>query len=108
MRALSVTLLAAAAAMAAGQPAVTLVPSGKPTLGAVKPTVKFVNPPANVSLNSRDVPIQIGFSGVEDGEAVRESGSSRFWLGREARDGGGCPVGSVAPTIEKGRAWPPC
>jgi hypothetical protein len=72
MRALSATLLAAAACLGAAQlPGVTLVNPVKPTLNApAPPSVDFVAPPANVSLNSRDVPIQIGFTGMPAGTEV--------------------------------------
>lgn len=89
MRALSATLLAAAAVLGAAQPkaaaGVTLVPPVKPTLAAAaKPTVKFVDPPANVSLNARDVPITVGFANVAEGEEV-----SLVLVERDRADGAG-------------------
>jgi hypothetical protein len=72
MRALSATLFAAAAATLGAAAPVTLVPAAKPTLNAPPAaTVKFVEPPANVSLNARDVPITVGFADVPVGEEVR-------------------------------------
>lgn len=61
---------AAPAAAAAVPPAGTMVPQTKPTLGVVVPTVKFVDPPAAVQLNVRDVPIEVAFANVGKGEEV--------------------------------------
>ncbi len=115
MRALSATLLAAAACLGAAAPAVTLVPPVKPTLNAAAPpSIDFVEPPANLTLNSRDVPITIGFKGAPDGAEVGAAGGGKgtrgcrgAGVGLEGRLAAGSTDGRAGPLTTQAPTHPP-